>query len=449
MTDQELSIKIAELVARAGGRAYYVGGCVRDALLKRESKDIDVEIHGITPEALEGILDTLGTRMEIGKSFGVYALKGYTLDIAMPRKETVLGRGHRDFAVEVDPFIGTKKAAGRRDFTIGALMQDVLSGEIVDHFGGLEDLKNGVLRHVDPSTFPEDPLRVLRAAQFAARFNFTVAKETVALCAKMDLSALSKERVAEELKKALLRSAGPSRFFETLREMGQLQGWFDELHSLIGIPQNPVYHGEGDVWNHTMMVLDRAAHYRDRAREPYPFMLSALVHDLGKAAATEEKNGVLHAYCHEKLGLPIVRRFLKRLTNEKALTAYVLNMTELHMQPGAAAGRESSIKSTNRLFDRSCCPEDLILLSLADNEGRISSHPTDPAVFLYQRLEIFTATMAAPFVTGQDLVQAGLTPDKNFTLILRHAHKLRLAGIPKEQALRETLGYARKLRQKG
>ena len=131
---------IAVAVAALGGRAYYVGGYVRDRLRGQENADLDVEVHGITPAQLERILDCHGTRITIGESFGIYALKGYPLDIAMPRQEHAAGRGHRDFTVAVDPFIGTEKAAARRDFTVNAMMQDVLTGEIVDHYGGQDDL---------------------------------------------------------------------------------------------------------------------------------------------------------------------------------------------------------------------------------------------------------------------------------------------------------------------
>ena len=204
--NREMAERIAEAVARQGGRVYYVGGLVRDRLLGRENKDVDIEVHGIRPEALEAILDRLGQRTEMGASFGVYGLRHYELDIAMPRKEQATGRGHRDFAVFVDPFLGTQKAAQRRDFTMNALMEDVLTGEIIDHFGGQTDLMQGVVRHVNDISFAEDPLRVLRAAQFAARFGFAVAEETVALCGRMDLTALASERIYGELEKALLKS---------------------------------------------------------------------------------------------------------------------------------------------------------------------------------------------------------------------------------------------------
>lgn len=442
--DKQLANRIEAAVRALGGAVYYVGGCVRDELMGKECKDIDIEVHGIPPAQLHDILCSLGSPIEMGKSFGVYGLKGYSLDIAMPRKETLRGRGHRDFAVEVDPYIGTLAAAKRRDFTIGALMKEVRTGKIIDHFGGLEDLKKGILRHVDKQSFPEDPLRVLRAAQFAARFSFTVAEETIDLCRTMDLTALSPERVTEEVKKALLTAPCPSRFFETLRRMGQLEHWFGELAALQGVPQNPVYHGEGDVFTHTQMVLDRAAHYRDKALHPFPFMLSALCHDFGKAVTTTLKQGVYHSYGHEKEGLPLVRAFLHRLTKEKELSNYVLNMTALHMQPCAMASRGNSIKTTNKMLDRSQCPHDLILLALSDNEGRITAHPRDPASFLWQRLDDYRRTMAAPYVTGGDLISAGLPPDEHFSDLLAYAHKLRLAGIPKETALKQTLSYAKK-----
>ena len=201
MTDAELARAIAEKAAEQGGTVYFVGGCVRDRLLGLENKDIDIEVHGIPAEALEQLLSELGACMKIGKSFGIYGLKEHALDIALPRTERRTGVGHRDFAVTSDPFLGTYEAAKRRDFTMNALMQNVLTGEIIDHFGGRQDLQDGVLRHVDDVTFTEDPLRVLRAAQFAARFQFSVAAETVELCRRIDLSALSRERVMLEMER--------------------------------------------------------------------------------------------------------------------------------------------------------------------------------------------------------------------------------------------------------
>ena len=446
LDDQRMAREVARQVSEKGGRTFYVGGFVRDALIHRENKDVDIEVHGVSPKCLEEILDSLGQRMTIGESFGIFGLKGYSLDIAMPRKEEARGQGHKDFDIFVDPFIGTEAAARRRDFTFNALMQDVLTDEIVDHFGGVEDLNSGVLRHVNDKSFAEDPLRVLRAAQFAARFGFRVAEETIALCSRMQLQHLPRERIEGELKKALLKADKPSIFFEALREMGQLDYWFPEVQALIGVPQNPKYHSEGDVWTHTMMVLDEAAKLRDRAANPYWFMLSALTHDFGKAICTEEKDGVLHAYLHEIKGLPLVETFLLRITNETKLIEYVLNLVEYHMKPNTVAGAKSAKKVTTRMFDQSVDPEGLICIALADDRGRITQVPaTSHEAFLYERLEIFRELMSRPYVMGRDLIEAGLKPCVEFTDILNHAHKLRLAGVPKDSALRQTLAYARQL----
>lgn len=446
--DQQMARKIARLVAEKGGRSFYVGGFVRDALLHIENKDVDIEVHGITPRQLEEILDSLGQRMAIGESFGIFGLRGYSLDIAMPRKEEVRGQGHKDFDIFVDPFIGTEAATRRRDFTCNALMQDVLTGEIVDPFGGEADLKAGVLRHICDKTFAEDPLRVLRGAQFAARFDFRVAPETVALCRGMDLRHLPRERIEGELKKALLKAEKPSVFFQVLREMDQLDHWFPELKALIGVEQNPVYHAEGDVWNHTMMVLDQAAKLRHRAANPYWFMLSALTHDFGKAVCTEARDGVLHSYNHEIKGLPLAKAFLQRITAENKLLAYVLNLNEYHMKPNTVAGVRSAEKVTTRMFDQSIDPEGLICLALADDRGRITQAPaTDHEAFLMERLVIFREIMSRPYVMGRDLIEAGLRPGAEFTALLEYAHKLRLAGIPKDNALKQTLVQAKKSRK--
>lgn len=446
MNDIKTAKRLAKLVCEKGGKAYYVGGCVRDKLMGTECKDIDIEVHGILKSDLEQIIDTLGHRMEFGVSFGIYGIKGCGIDIALPRTERAKGSGHRDFDVTPDPFIGTKKAAMRRDFTINALMEDILTGEIIDHFGGIDDIKNKILRHVNENTFPEDPLRVLRAAQFAARFEFEISKETIQLCKSIDISTLSRERVELELIKALLKAKRPSLFFNAMRKMDQLSVWFPEAEKLIGIPQHKIYHMEGDVWDHTMMVLDEAAKYRSRVSYPYGFMMTALVHDFGKIICTEEKNGIYHAYGHETKGIDIVREFLRRITCEKKLVRYVLNMTELHMKPNVLAGSYSSLKATNKMFDSSVCPEDLIYFAKADNDGRITEEKSEfNERFLTERLDAYKSIMAEPYVAGKDLIDAGLVPDKNFSEILNYAHKLRLAGIKKESALKQTLSYAGKI----
>ena len=440
--------QIAEYVREAGGRTFYVGGFVRDRLLGIENKDVDIEVHGIEPGALFELLKKAGEPLTYGKSFGVFALKGEDIDIAMPRRERATGTGHRDFAVEVDPFIGTREAARRRDFTINSMMEDVLTGGIVDHFGGRRDLDEGVIRHIDPETFIEDPLRVLRGAQFAARFNFTIDPDTIELCGCIDLSTLSAERVEEELKKALLKAEKPSIFFESLRAMDQLDVWFPELKQTIGLEQDPIFHPEGDVWTHTMEVVDRAAAFRDLVSEPYRFMLLALTHDLGKIVTTEEKNGRIHAYEHEEKGMPLVEAFTKRLTNEKEVRDYVFNMVPLHMRPNVLAYSKPVMKSTNRMFDAAVAPADLIWFAEADRPVISGTDAfSGDREFLQERLRVYEETMAKPYVMGRDLIEAGLEPGEDFGEILAYAHKLRLAGIEKGSALKQALTYARKMRK--
>ena len=454
MQDQNIIMaeQIAAAVQQAGGRAYYVGGFVRDRLLGVENKDVDLEVHGVTPQQLETILDGFGERQTVGKSFGVMGLHHYGLDISMPRAETSTGRGHKDFYAFVDPFLGEQKAALRRDFTMNALMQDVLTHEILDFFGGRADLANGVIRHVNDNTYQEDPLRVFRAAQFAARFGFAVAKETTDLSSRIPLDGLPDERVLGELQKALLKAKRPSVFFEELRNMRQLAVWFPEAAALIGVPQNPAFHPEGDVWAHTMQVLDESAALRAQSKRPFRFMLAALCHDFGKPVTTQEVDGVLHAYGHEIKGLPPVESFLARLTNERELIRYVLRMTELHMQPNRNADAGAGVKSFMRLFGKTDWPEDLLLLAKADYLGRFRTDAQREALLrdyesteqtLHKMLSVYRERMSRPYVMGRDLLRLGVQPGPALGEVLAYVHKLRLAGVPKEEQLKHALALAR------
>lgn len=443
--DLEMANRLALAVAETGGRAYFVGGFVRDRLMGRESKDVDVEIHGLTPDKLEAVLDTLGERTTMGVSFGVYGLRHYDLDIAMPRSETNTGRGHKDFSVFVDPFLGTEKAAKRRDFTINAMMQDVLTGEVNDHFGGQDDLQKGIIRHVNDETFGEDPLRVLRAAQFAARFAYQVAPETISLCKNMDLSALAGERIMEELNKALLKACKPSVFFEVLRQMGQLSGWFPEIQALIGVEQEARFHPEGDVYTHTMMVLDQAAALRENAIYPRGLMLAALCHDFGKPETTKEIDGRIRSFGHEQAGVPLASKLINRMNHEVRLKKYVENMVLLHMRPNALVHMKSGAKAYMKLFDESVEPADLLLLAQADHCGR-GGYQDDYAPIaekLREMLERYNMLMAQPEVKGEDLIAAGMKPGKQMGQAIAYAHKLHLSGVAKDTALVQTLAWMR------
>ncbi len=473
--DKTIIEKLASRVAELGGRAYMVGGAVRDEIMKRPIKDVDIEVHGISGAVLETVLKELGKPLRFGSAFGVYSLAGHQIDIALPRSERKAGNGHRDFEIEIDPFIGIKEAARRRDFTMNALLKDILSGEIADPYGGTEDIKKRIIRHIDDEKFGEDPLRALRAAQFRSRFGFQVAPSTISICSALDLRNLSAERVEMEMKKALLESRRSSEFFECLREMGQLGYWFKELEQLIGLEQNPEFHPEGDVWTHTMMVLDRAAQFRPYVSDPYAFMLLALTHDFGKITTTEFVNGAIHAYGHELQGAEIAERFLDRVCHGSDIKKYIANMIPNHMRPNKIAESRSAVKKTNHLFDNVLAPSDLIYFAICDKPKLpyvLQSQDKDSIKvemdkgiekelytttenereqeridFLFDRLKVYRETMAKPYVTGKDLIINGVTPGEDFGTILEYAHKLRLAGIPKDNALRQTISYAIKLRK--
>ena len=399
--------RIAAAVAQAGGRTYYVGGCVRDLLLGLENKDIDIEVHGVTVPALAAILDGLGERTVMGASFGIMGLRHYDIDIAMPRSEKATGRGHRDFEVFVDPFIGEEKAALRRDFTMNALMQDVLTGEILDFFGGRADLAARRIRHVSDASFAEDPLRVFRAAQFAARFGFRVADETTALCATMAVDALPPERVMGELEKALLKAARPSIFFDVLKKMGRLSPWFEALAAL---PE--------DRWRAVMAVLDAAAGLRPRSRHPLDFMLSA---------------------CSAGFDPDTAKGFLVRLTQAVELTRYVLNMVQRRADLEACLAEDPGEAGWMALLDGALCPEDLILLT-----GAAHAETADwPAA--EQRLKgllaLYRERMERPFAMGRDLIASGVRPGPKMGRALAYAHGLRLAGADKAEQLQRTLEW--------
>ena len=444
--DLRLAEQLARRVRQAGGRAMFVGGCVRDGLLGIPCKDIDIEVYGVAPQALKALLGELGEVIEKGASFGVYGLAHSSIDVAMPRRERRTGDRHTDFDVSVDPNLSFEAASMRRDFTINAMLRDALTGELVDLWGGQADLAARRIRHVNDKTFPEDALRVFRAAQFVARFEAEIAPQTLALCASMDVSALSVERVFDELCKALIKADRPSVFFRTLKEMDHLKEYFPELEACVGVRQNPAYHPEGDVFEHTMLVLDCAAALRGRAQWPLGFMVSALTHDLGKPVSTQiQPDGKITSYGHEVAGLPVCEAQLRRLTSHAKLIEYAKNMMWLHMRPNVLAGCHSKKKKTRQMFDLSVCPEDLILLSRADASGKLDA-PYDEAneAFLRQRLEDYRQVMARPMVTGKDLVAAGLKPGPDFARWLDRARQLHFSGQDRDRALSQVLAEARR-----
>lgn len=455
MNNYDLAVQIAKKVEEADGTTYFVGGYVRDSVLGIPNKDIDIEIHNIQPEVLENILRQFGdiqTRT-VGNNFGIYNIKGFDIDISLPRKEKAVGKGHKDFEIVVDPYLSLEESAKRRDFTINALMEDVLTGEIKDYFGGLSDLQNGIIKHIDDNTFVEDPLRVLRACQFAARFNFTIAPKTIELCKNMDISELPKERIAGELTKALIKGDKPSIFFNSLYEMNQTE-CFKEVYVLKGIKQDSEYHPEGDVYNHTMSVLDQARELFptgiDNPDRYLPFMLSALCHDFGKVNTTEiNKKGKICALNHEITGIPIANEFIDRIYNNKSLIKYVDNMIEYHMKAHSCFNNRSKTKTTNLMFDKMLYPKDFILLVYADSTGHDLDNLDNrqfnmflekamaESGFLTDRYFDYGQRVSEPHITANDLLELGLKPSPIFREILDKSWNMHLKGVEKDYVLKQ------------
>lgn len=295
----------------------------------------------------------------------------------------------------------------------------------------------------DKNTAEGGMIAAVCAAKESAVLGKCIDGKDIEVYRQYDLSHLKPEEVFDEILEALMLSDKPSVFFEELKNMGQLDIWFPEVAALDGIRQNEKYHREGDAWVHTMLVLDRAACERINTVHPLGFMIAALCHDFGKAVTfSVDGNGEVHSYRHETEGLPLVRNFLERLECDEELIDYVLNMTELHMQPNIKAAAGSRIKSTNKMFDLSVEPHDLILLADCDNLGRLPVCESSRD-FLMSRLDIFNKVMSRPFVTENDLFEAGLRPCDELSDVLEYAHKLRLACVEKSNALRQTLAYAK------
>ena len=439
---QRETIRQIALRAKAmGGRAMLVGGCVRDALLGRESADIDCEVYGLTPEQLHALAAQFGTVDESGARYGIFTLKDAGIDLAVPRLERRIGPKHGDFDVTANPALSFEQAAARRDFTVNAILQDALTGEIVDPFGGEVDLRRGILRATPGEGFCDDPLRVLRGAQFASRFHLSPDEETIARMRTMKTDDLSPARVLGEMKKAMAGDA-PDVFFDVLRQAGALEPWFGELAALIDVPQPSCYHPEGDAYIHSMLVLHAAAQKKAQAEKPEAFVYAALTHDLGKAISTTRgEDGEWHANGHENTGVPLARAMLGRLGAGKEIIAYCENMCRLHMRAHVCYYVQVEAGRTNLLYDESVCPHDLALLAACDSMGKGSAGGDAPKeeAFLMGRVKIYQETIAGGMPSGGMLLAGGMKPGPELAKALGEARRRALLGEDAQEAVKAVL----------
>jgi tRNA nucleotidyltransferase (CCA-adding enzyme) len=427
--------EIATAVRDAGGRALVVGGWVRDRLLQRDSPDIDLEVFGITSERLRQLLESLGRVEAVGESFQVYKIGD--IDVSLPRRDSKSGRGHRGFVVVGDPTMSVEEAARRRDFTVNAIAWDPLTDEYFDHFGGRSDLAARRLRMVDPQTFPDDSLRVLRAIQFAARFNLTLDEATRDLCRTIALDDLPSERIWGEFEK-LLFAPRPSIGFALALDLGVIEKLFPELHALVNCPQEPEWHPEGDVWIHTLQVVDQARTRIDDLDRPQQItvMVGAVCHDVGKPATTAFIDGRIRSMDHEEQGVAPALAFLDRL-NLHAIDGYdvrkqVAGIVAQHLKPGSWFKVRDEVG--DGAFRRLAQKVDLELLARvakSDCEGRRPGQFDCSAMdwFLERARSLGVEHRPpAPILLGRHLLELGLQPGPRVGEILKAVYEQQLDG---------------------
>lgn len=421
--------------------AHLVGGCVRDWLLGTPVKDFDIEVFGVRYPQLLRALERWGRVDCVGRSFGVIKLTvapGETYDFSLPRRDSKVGPGHRGFTVEVDPELTPEEAAARRDFTINALLWNVRQGRLLDPFHGQDDLRAGLLRHTSPA-FVEDPLRILRGMQFAARFRLTAVPETLDLCRSIASShaELAVERIREEWYKWAAQAVEPSAGLRFLRD----SGWgihYPEVTALIGVPQDPEWHPEGDVWIHTLHALDalvRLPAWRDADRSTRIVLsLATLAHDFAKPACTRrelrEGRERIISPGHEAAGGPLAETFLTRLQVPLDLIARILPLVTHHL----AHLQEPTPRSIRRLAHRLAPStiQELGTVVTADASGRPPRPPGEPPGWI--RLKTMAAQLALsaqspkPILQGRHLIERGLKPGPEFGTVLAAAFEAQLDG---------------------
>ena len=431
----ELARAVAGEVAQRGGRALVVGGFVRDRLLGRTSKDLDLEVYGISQDDLPPLLSRFGRIDPVGQSFPVYKLGA--IDVALPRRESKSGRGHKGFSVQGDPSMSVAESARRRDFTVNAILWDPLTDEILDPVGGRADLEARRLRVVDSATFGDDSLRVLRALQFAARFELEALPETRAICRAIALDDLPGERIWGEVEKLLLQARRPSIGFALALDVGVVDRLWPELRALVGCPQEPEWHPEGDVWVHTLMVVDEARRRIDDLphASQVTVMLGAVTHDFGKPATTAVLDGRIRSLGHEEAGVEPATAFLDRL-NVHSLDGYdvraqVLGLVAHHLKPGMWHKANTPVgDGAFRRLARKVDLELLARLAEADCHGRTGTFDCSAMGWFVARARALGVEHAPParLVLGRHLLPLGVEPGPRLGQLLDTLYERQLDG---------------------
>jgi len=445
----EVAVAIAHAVRDDGGRALVVGGWVRDRLLGHDSKDVDLEVYQLPADRLRSVLSRFGSVNAVGESFTVYKIGD--IDVGLPRRESKTSRGHRGFEVTGDPSMPVEEAARRRDFTVNAIGWDPLTDEYVDPFGGRQDLlERRVLRAVDPRTFPDDSLRVLRGMQFAARFSLEMDEATRVLCRRIGLDDLPAERIWGEIEKLLLLAPRPSVGFTLGLELDVVRRLLPELHALVDCPQEPDWHPEGDVWVHTLMVIDQARTRIDDLEKPQQItlMLGAVCHDLGKPRTTAFVDGRIRSIDHEQAGVEPAMRLLDRLNVHTIggfdVRHHVEGIVAHHLKP--LAFFKSVTPVGDGAFRRLAQKVDLELLArLAESDclGRTGTFDCSGIRWFLERARGLGVQHQAPdpIVKGRHILELGVPAGPRVGDVLRQIYEQQLDG--RVETLDDGLSLAR------
>jgi len=432
-------LTLLDRIEKIGGRGILVGGCVRDHLLGLKAKDIDIEVYEIEPDKLEQELKKYFQVLPVGKSFGIYKIvvDNQVFDVALPRRDNKTGEGHKGFVVSHDPAMSYREASQRRDFTINSMGIDLKNQLLLDPHGGLLDLQNKNLKHISDA-FSEDPLRVLRAAQFCARFDLKLDPSTVLLCKKLkpELYTLSTERIYEEIKKLFLAQK-PSLGLKVLEQTESIE-LFPELQVLIGCKQDCQWHPEGDVWIHTLLVVDQAARLiKDLPEEEkLIIMAGALCHDLGKPFTTQVIDGRVKSPAHDVEGAAPTLSFLRRIGFPIKYHDDIANLVREHLKPYQLYAKRDEVSegAIRRLAERVNIKY-LLMVSQADFFGRTTPEALsgiDPSAgWLLERVDTILGQelKTKPLLLGRHLIALGLKPGPVFSQILNHAFEAQLDGI--------------------
>ncbi len=471
MKEVTASFRDKELfIQNFGSHVYAVGGYVRDLIREDPSEDIDILIlHHPLKEIIQK-LKPAGRVDLVGKSFGVikFTIEGKTYDIALPRKDTANDsrvRGHKDFLISADPELPIEEDLERRDFRCNSMALRLTDNRLVDPFEGQKDIQDKLIRLTNPRAFPEDPLRVLRAARFASVLEYRIDDDIYPIAKDIDLSGLSVERVNEELFKILLLSPLPSMGLEELFKLGALRQVFPELYSLTLSIQDSIFHPEKDalghhtVWHHTKLTVDQAKRLADRFKlndqRRMALLLAALYHDTGKpeTAQWEFKRGRMaitnngHDILSEKITKKAFNRFRIFSWNGYNLRKTVLSLIRCHHRASELWQNQDVL--TKRAFNRLAAGVDgeielLVCLDAADRAGR-REKPVQRLdkegrwlIKKFEELNVNKETIK-PMIFGRDLIKIGVSPGPGMGKILKKLYQMQLDGEfeTKKQGLRK------------